>query len=105
MAGAPDRARTLVRAALDQRPVVVRAPILDRVHGPGAVEHADLEILPLHQAHLARLQLRCRAHVDDLRHAVLSPSELIGFAVRIIAERLTAARPRDLWRSGSDVRN
>jgi hypothetical protein len=42
-----------VELALGQRPVVVRAAILDRVERPVAVEDADLRLRVLDQAHRA----------------------------------------------------
>src|SRR5215204_5989342 len=47
VARALDGAALLVQLALDQLPVVVRAPVLDREERAGAVEDADLELLPL----------------------------------------------------------
>src|SRR5690606_13836151 len=63
-----DRACLLVEHAVDERPVVVRAAILDRVDGAGAVEDADLEVLPFDQAHRAGRKLSERAHGDGLGH-------------------------------------
>jgi hypothetical protein len=65
-----DSAGLRVELAFDQRTVVVRAAILDRVDGAGAVEHADLEILPLDQALAAGRELAQGADFDDLGHAL-----------------------------------
>src|SRR5919199_3925595 len=66
--GALDRAPVLVELALDERPVVVRAAVLDREDLAVAVEDPDLEVLPLDQAHRAGRQLGDGADVDDLGH-------------------------------------
>src|SRR5437588_8881593 len=78
MAGAFDRAGLLVELALSQGPIVMRAAVLDRVQGPGAVEHADLQVLPFDQAPLAGLKLGRAANFDHFGH-VLNPSAVIGF--------------------------
>src|SRR5205823_4487240 len=57
----------LVELTLGERPVVVRAAVLDRVEGAAAVEDPDLEVLPLDQPHLAGLELGGGAHFDGLR--------------------------------------
>src|SRR5436305_13828174 len=54
-----DRAGGGVELALGERPVVVRAAVLDRVIGAVAVEDADLDPVVLDQAHPARRQLCC----------------------------------------------
>src|SRR6187551_3159467 len=64
VAGALDRAAGGVELALRERPVVVRAAILDRVQRSLAVEDTDLLAVVLDQAHLARRQLGCRADGD-----------------------------------------
>src|SRR5579871_1679208 len=46
-----DRARILVKYALYERTVIVRAAILDCVNGSSTVEHADLQAVMLNQAH------------------------------------------------------
>src|SRR4051794_21060124 len=61
VSGALDRAGGLVELALGERPVVVRAAVLDRVERAVAVEDPDLRALVLDQAHSARRQLGCRA--------------------------------------------
>src|ERR1019366_2458784 len=81
MARALDRAARLVQLALDEWTVVVRAAILDRIQRAGAVEHADLEVLPFDQADFAWLQVLDGAHFDDLGHG-LNPSAEIGFAAK-----------------------
>src|SRR5436190_23309207 len=63
--GALYGAQALVELTLREWAVVVRAAVLDRVELTAAVEHADLEVLPLDQLPLAGLQLGCAAHVDD----------------------------------------
>src|SRR5215217_3891451 len=73
VARALDGAALLVQLALDQLPVVVRAPVLDREERAGAVEDADLELLPLDEPVLARGQLLFGADVDD--GAQIRPSE------------------------------
>src|SRR4051812_11183141 len=57
MPRALDHAVLLVELALHQLAVVVRAAILDGEDLATAVDHADLEVLVLHQALLARRQL------------------------------------------------
>jgi len=74
------RARFLVELAVDERAVVVRTAVLNRVDRSAAVENTDLEILPLDQAHGAWRELCKWAYIDGLRHVNLSPSRLIGFA-------------------------
>src|SRR5581483_179642 len=76
-----DRAVALVQLALNEGTVVVRAAVLDRVNRARAVEDADLEVLPLEQPHIARLELGHRAYLDEglLWHLVVSPSGLIEF--------------------------
>src|SRR6185295_19178869 len=61
VAGALDRAAGGVELALGERPVVVRAAVLDRVQGAVAVEDADLGAVLLDQAHLAGRELGRRA--------------------------------------------
>src|SRR3954465_7615878 len=53
MARALDRALVRVELALDELPVVVRAPVLDRVQRAVAVEYADLEVVQLDETLLA----------------------------------------------------
>src|SRR5207248_10337298 len=75
-------ARLLVELALHQRPVVVRAAVLDRVDLAVAVEDADLEVLPLDHAHAAGRQLGHRTDVDllsHLCHVKLSPTGRVGY--------------------------
>src|SRR3954447_3564156 len=64
VAGTLDGAGGSVELALGERPVVMRAAILDRVQRPVAVEDPDLHALVLDQPHLARGQLGCRADGD-----------------------------------------
>src|SRR4029079_5617236 len=61
VARALDRAGVLVELALGERPVVVRAAVLDRVQRSVAVEDPDLAAVVLDQAHRAGRQLGCRA--------------------------------------------
>ena len=65
MPRALDCALLLVELTFDQRSVVMRAAVLDRVYGAGAVEHADLELLPLNKAHPARRELIDRTNLDQ----------------------------------------
>jgi hypothetical protein len=60
-----DRAPALVEHTLNERPVVMRAPVLDRKHSPGAVEHSNLEIVPFDQTHLAGREIDHGADFDD----------------------------------------
>src|SRR5215203_4652353 len=64
VARALDGAGGRVELALGQRPVVMRAAVLDRVQPAVAVEDADLLAAVLDQAHLAWQQLGCRADGD-----------------------------------------
>ena len=48
----------------------MRTAILDRVNHAGAVEDADLEVLPIDQAHLARVEFICGADFDEEWHAI-----------------------------------
>src|ERR1700750_1535157 len=64
VARALDRAGGRVELALGERPVVVRAAVLDRVEGAVAIEDADLHPVVLDQAHAARRLLGCRADGD-----------------------------------------
>src|SRR6478752_7710922 len=61
-----DPAALLVQLTVGQRPVVVRAAVLDRDDLAAAVEDPDLEVLPFHQATCAGRQLFERADVDDV---------------------------------------
>src|SRR5215207_9552732 len=75
-----DPAAPLVQFALCQRPVVVRAAVLDGDDLASAVEDPDLEVLPLHQASCAGRKLVERADVDDVRQirslrSVLYPAQ------------------------------
>src|ERR1035441_3327003 len=70
MSGAFHSAGVGVEGSLDERAFIVRAAILDRVHGPCAVEHADLEIVPLDQALTAWRELVQRTDVDQLGHVL-----------------------------------
>src|SRR5581483_6694764 len=89
-------ARLLVEQPLDQGAVIVGAAVLDRVHGAGAVEHADLQVLELDQPHLPGGELGDRADVDDLWHLLLSPSGLIGYSPKSSAHGAPElARPSD----------
>src|ERR1700742_4063653 len=63
--GAFDRTLVFVQLALDQFPVVVRAAVLDGEDLATAVDHADLEVLPLDEALLARWELFNGADVDQ----------------------------------------
>src|SRR4029453_1320189 len=52
-AGAPHGARAGIELALGEWPIVVRAPVLDRVQlAVGGVEHADLSAAGLDEGHL-----------------------------------------------------
>src|SRR5215218_2752959 len=64
VARALDRTGGLVELALGERPVVVRAAVLDRVQRPVAVEDADLGAVVLDKAHCARGQIGCGADGD-----------------------------------------
>src|SRR5215207_5717359 len=77
--GAFDGAIRLVELALDEVAVVVRAAILYREQLAGAVEHADLEILPFDQAHRAGREVVKGADVDQFRHS--SPTAQVGLSV------------------------
>src|SRR5689334_1356473 len=65
MPWALDPTARLVQLALGERPVVVRAAVLDGVQVATAVEDPDLEVLPLHQASCAGRELGDGADVDD----------------------------------------
>src|SRR5215207_5453070 len=77
--GAFDGAVRLVELAVDQVAVVVRAPFLDGEQLAGAVEHADLEILPFDQAHRAGREVVNGADVDQFSHS--SPTTQVGLGV------------------------
>src|SRR5215211_2407750 len=66
VAGALDGAVVGIELTLGERPVVVRAAVLEGVDLAVAVEHADLEVLPFHDARGTGRELRERADVDDL---------------------------------------
>src|SRR3954447_1425875 len=66
VARAFDGAVLRIDLALGERAVVVRAAVLDGVDLAVAVEDADLEVLPFHDARGAGRELRERADVDDL---------------------------------------
>src|SRR3954462_3163412 len=73
-----DPAALLIQLTVRQRPVVVRAAVLDGDDLATAVEDPDLEVLPLHQAACAGRKLVERADVDDVRqirslHSALYP--------------------------------
>src|SRR4051794_22695093 len=68
VARALDRAALLVEGPLGERAVVVRAAILDGEEVALAVEDADLEVLPRHDARGAGGKLVERADVDDGAH-------------------------------------
>src|SRR4051812_17785828 len=65
VARALDRAGRRVHRAVEQLTIVVRAAILDREQLAVAVEDADLEVVPLDEAMLARRELFDAADVDD----------------------------------------
>src|SRR5947209_6561038 len=69
----------------------MRTAVLDRVEGPGAVDHADLQVLPLDQPYLAWLEVLDGADFDDLRHAT-NPSAAIGFGQGASRRPLRARR-------------
>src|SRR3954452_14729580 len=64
--GAFDGARVGIDLALEQRTVVVRAPVLDGEKLAIAVEDADLEVLPFDDADGAGRELGERADVYEL---------------------------------------
>src|ERR1051326_69357 len=64
VARARGRAGGWIELALGERPVVVRAAVLDRVQGALAVEDADLAPVVLDQAHRAGRQLGGGADCD-----------------------------------------
>src|SRR5215211_3595508 len=66
VAGTLDGAVLRIELPLGQRAVVVRAAVLERVDLAVAVEDADLEVLPLHDARGTGRELRERTDVDDL---------------------------------------
>src|SRR3712207_8616275 len=66
-----DRARVLVELTLDEGAVVVRAAVLDREDLAVAVEDADLEVLPLDQAHATRRKDRKSTRLNS-SHANIS---------------------------------
>src|SRR3954467_3681183 len=68
VARALDGAVLRIDLALGERAVVVRAAVLDGVDLAVAVEDADLEVLPFHDARGAGRELRERADVDGFRH-------------------------------------
>src|SRR3954469_6379398 len=73
-----DPAALLIQLTVRQRPVVVRAAVLDGDDLATAVEDPDLEVLPFHQAACAGRKLVERADVDDVRqirslHSALYP--------------------------------
>src|SRR5215204_4902671 len=74
VSGTFDHAVGVVELAFDQLSVVVRAAILDGEDLAAAVDHADLEVLELDQALLARRQLFDGADVDQWTHADNSDS-------------------------------
>jgi len=63
--GAFHRAPLLVELPFGERSVVMRAAVLDRQDPALAVEQADLQVLPFHDARGAGRELRERADVDD----------------------------------------
>src|SRR5215210_4477187 len=67
VAGADGHAFLGLEIAFGERPVVVRAPVLDRVIIASQVVDADRELAGAHDLHLARRQLGDRAH-GQLRH-------------------------------------
>src|SRR4051794_25768296 len=68
VAGAFDGAGGGMKLPLGERTIVVRAAILDREQLAVAVEDADLEVLPFHDARGAGRELREGADVEDLGH-------------------------------------
>src|SRR3954468_13458809 len=66
VAGALDGAGVGIELPLGERPVVVRAAVLDGMEDAVAVEHADLHVLPLDDAHGTGGQVGDRADVDGL---------------------------------------
>src|SRR3954452_112008 len=71
--GAFDRAVVLIELALDELAVVVRAAVLNGEDLAFAVEHADLEVLPHHQALLSWRQVFEGADVDQRTHVRQNP--------------------------------
>src|SRR4029453_7070910 len=63
--GAFDPPVLIVELALDELAVVVRAAVLDGEDLATAVDHADLEVLELHESLLPRGKLVQRADVDE----------------------------------------
>jgi len=68
VARALDRAGVGIEVPLGERTVVVRAAVLDGKQLAGAVEDADLELLPFHDAPGTGRELRERADFDDVGH-------------------------------------
>src|SRR5690349_10252180 len=68
VARAFDHAVLLVELAVHQLAVVMRAAVLDREDLAAAVDHADLEVLVLHQALAARRELFEGTDVDQGTH-------------------------------------
>ena len=89
---------TLVRlpVTLDERAVVVGAAVLDREQLAGAVEHADLEVLPLHQAHAAGREVVNGADVDHFGH--VSPTTAVGLGSLAAGVPSPAVPPRSATR-------
>src|SRR5207247_10612511 len=63
--GAAHAASVRVEVPLAERPVVVRAAVLDRVQLAGEVVDANRYGSRVHELHLAGRQLVQRAHLDD----------------------------------------
>src|SRR3954452_7076963 len=96
VARAFDHAVLFVELALHQLAVVVRAAILDGEDLATAVDHADLEVLVLHQALLARRQLVEGADVYQGTHSLNPiPEVRILSSGYLPADAARTARRRD----------
>jgi hypothetical protein len=79
--------RTGVELAFGERPIIMRAAILDRVQRPGAVEYADLSAIDFDQLHLAGRKPGLGADADFLAQLLfcgcgcrhLKPTVAVGF--------------------------
>src|SRR5215204_2079450 len=87
-----DRAVVLVELALDQVAVVVRAAVLDREQLAGAVEDADLEILPRDHAHSAGRELVEGTDVDQFGHISDRCGRTSSLAVGVLSRTVLDVR-------------
>src|SRR3954469_25227469 len=71
--GALDGAVLGIQLPLGERTVVVRAAVLDGVELAVAVEDADLEVVPFHDARGTGRELGERAYFDELWHGGEAP--------------------------------